>query len=166
MKFLDIIFESRVYADNSNTGDIVKTFQDKGHYKWFNTDGVSDMPAKDVEDALRYTLEALATKFGYKMKRVVIKDKGVVVGFLIWSDMGNPYIDDIGDGETYPVLLSTAILPEYRGKGLLRRMIDKSGIQKPYLVHTSKLSPIGLWEKMGCSVVKDHGSGNAIEKCN
>lgn len=166
MKLTDIILENRVYTDKSDTNNIVQTFKDKGHYKWFDTKGLSDIPAETLEYSLKHTLETLAVVYGYKMKRVVVKDKGVIVGFLIWSDIGNPNIDDIGDGETYPVLLATAISPEYRGKGLLRKMINKSGISNPYLVHTSKLSPIGLWEKMGCSVVKKIGAGNAVEKCN
>jgi len=166
MKLTDTILEKRVYTDKSNTADIVQTYQDKEHYKWFDTKNVPEIPADTLEYSLKHTLEALAVSYGYEMKRVVIKDKGEIVGFLIWSDMGNPNIDDIGDGEKYPVLLATAISPEYRGQGLLRKMINKSGIGRPYLVHTSKISPIGLWEKMGCSVVKNIGFGNAVEKCN
>jgi hypothetical protein len=166
MNLNDIILEKRVYIDKSDTNNIVKTFQDDGHYKWFDTKNIQDVPTDVLEHTLKHTLESLAVSYGYKMKRVVIKDKGVIVGFLIWSDMGNPYLDNIGDGENYPVLLATAILPEYRGQGLLRKMVDKSNIKHPYLVHSSRLSPIGLWEKMGCSVVKKLGGGNALEKCN
>ena len=46
----------------------------------------------------------------------------------------------------------------------LKNMIDKSKVPKPYLVHTSPLSPPGVWEKFGCRKVKEIGRFNYVEK--
>ena len=159
------VVETKVYSDKSNNDDINKSFINQGHYKWFDTDKITQYPKNVIEYSLKMTLNTLYTVYGYQLKRVVVKDKGVIVGFLIWSDSGSE-LDDIGDNKNYQVLLATAISPEYRGKGLLRRMIEKSGIQKPYLVHTSIMSPEGLWKKMGCEVVKDIDINNKVEMCD
>ena len=99
------------------------------------------------------------------MKRVIVKDKGETVAFLIWSDKGGD-VDNLNNDKEYQVILATAVNPEYRRRGLLKTMLLKSGIQKPYLVQTSDLSPTGLWEKLGCKKVKELGGGNYIERCN
>lgn len=162
------IKEQRIVHDRSKTNDIVKSFEDQGHHKWFD---IIDPEYKktilphQLEQALKYGLGYLTSVYGYNLKRVVIKDKGEIVGFLIWTNKGGE-IDDLGDSQTYPVIIATAIHPNYRNRGLLRMMINKAGILKPYLVQTSALSPIGLWEKMGCKMVKDVGQGNKIEKCD
>jgi ribosomal protein S18 acetylase RimI-like enzyme len=160
------ITETRVYSDKSDTKNIVNTYMDQGHHKWFDSGNVDYMEKENLEYVLRNSLYFLSTHLKYEMKRVVIKDKGKVVGFLVWSDNSNPKIDDIGDNKKYSILLATAIHPDYRGKGLLRRMINKSGIQKPYLVHTSRITPKGLWEKMGCKIVKNLPNDNFVQKCD
>jgi hypothetical protein len=168
MKLLDILKETLDISDKyRGSKDIVKTFQNKGHYKWMDylKPGVN-VPKKDLDLGLRNTLEILVNQFNYKLKRVVIKDKGEIVSFLIFTDNGNESIDNIGDGNTYPVLIATAVEPEYRNRGLLKMMIDKSNIQKPYLVHTSVISPPGLWEKFGCKIVKELSDDNKIMKCD
>lgn len=162
------ISEQKVLRDKSTTDDIVKSFEDEGHYRWFKVvdPNITDKyPAAYLEMALKYGLGQLTKMYGYDLKRVVIKDKGKIVGFLIWTNKGSD-VDDIGDNKIYPVILSTAIHPDYRNRGLLRMMLNKSGIEKPYLVQTSSLSPIGLWEKMGCKIVKKMELGNNIEKCD
>jgi hypothetical protein len=160
------VVETKVYSDKSNNDEISNSFINQGHYKWFNTEKYSNYPKHIIEYSLMMTLKTLHKQYGYQLKRVVVKDKGEIVGFLIWSDSGSK-LDDLGDDKNYQVLLATAVSPEYRNKGLLRKMIEKSGIQKPYLVHTSVMSPEGLWEKMGCKVVKKlDDNDNKIEMCN
>jgi len=168
MKLLDLLKEQRVVYDKSKTDNIVNSFETQDHHKWFdNTDPeiAKQIPASTLEQSLKYSLRYLTSVYGYDLKRVVVKDKNVIVGFLIWANKGKK-LDDLGDNQTYPVILATAIQPDYRGRGLLKMMINKSNIKKPYLVQTSALSPIGLWMKMGCNVVKELGAGNKIEKCN
>lgn len=163
------IGEQRVSRDKSNTDDIIKSFEDKGHYKWFDVNNLNVFPPyvtpQMLEYSLKKTLNTLSKTFGYSLRRVVVKDKGEIVGYLIWSDKGGE-LDDLGDGQTYSVILATAIHPDYRRRGLFKMMINKSNIQKPYLVQTSVFSPDGFWGKMGCEAVKDVGNGNTIEKCN
>lgn len=162
------IKEQDIEYDKSGVDDIIQSYEKSGHYKWFDylDPSVKGMiPQDSLEDSLKNTLSELKKRFGYELKRVVVKDKEQIVGFFIWSDKGS-YIDNIGDNKTYQVILSTAIHPEYRNRGLLKKMIEKSGIQRPYLVQTSWISPIGFWERMGCSVVKNMGNGNKIEKCD
>ena len=162
------LLEYVTIADKSDNSNIVKSFEDQGHYKWFdyiNPDSKFSMSPEFLEHALRKTLSNLALRFGYQMKRVVVKDKGQIVGFLIWSDKGSS-LDNLGNNRNYQVILATAVHPEYRNRGLLKTMLMKSGIQKPYLVQTSDISPIGLWQKMGCKKVKPVGGGNYIERCN
>lgn len=160
--------EQDISIDNSGNDEILKTFKEKGHYQWFD---YLDPKLKDkikpfmLNIALKYGLERLTKQYGYNLKRVIVKDKDEVVGFFIWTDKGTE-IDDIGDGKVYPVILSTAVHPEYRNRGLLKRMIETSGIEKPYLVQTGPISPIGLWEKLGCKIVKKIAGGNSLKKCD
>jgi ribosomal protein S18 acetylase RimI-like enzyme len=168
MKLLDLLQEQRVVYDKSKTDNIVNSFETQGHHKWFDNidpEITKQIPARTLEQSLKYGLGYLTKIYGYNLKRVVVKDKNVIVGFLIWTNKGKE-LDNLGDNQTYPVIIATAIHPDYRGRGLLKMMINKSNIEKPYLVQTSTLSPIGLWQKMGCNVVKDIGDGNKIEKCN
>jgi|LauGreDrversion4_2_1035121.scaffolds.fasta_scaffold330026_1 hypothetical protein len=145
--------------------EILKSFQ-KDHYKWMDyIDPDTNLPKEDLERALKYTLDVLVKDYKYKLKRVVIRDKGEIVSFLIFTDSGHEVIDNIGDGNTYPVLIATAVHPDYRNRGLLRMMIDNSNMKKPYLVHTSVVSPPGLWEKFGCKIVKELSDKNKIMKC-
>jgi ribosomal protein S18 acetylase RimI-like enzyme len=162
------IGEQRVVRDRGKTGDIVKSFEDKGHYKWFNikdSEFLKHIPYNYLEFAMKKSLDTLTSKFNYTLKRVVVKDKGEIVGYLVWANKGSE-LDDIGDNQTYKVIVATAIHPEYRKRGLFKMMLDKSGIQKPYLVQTSSFSEAGFWENMGCKVAKEIGDGNKIEKCN
>jgi ribosomal protein S18 acetylase RimI-like enzyme len=162
------IDEQRVVRDKGKTGDIVKSFEDGGHYKWFNikdNEFAKRIPYNYLEFAMKKSLNTLTSMYGYTLKRVVVKDKGEIVGYLIWADKGSE-LDDIGDNQTYKVIVATAIHPDYRRRGLFKMMINKSGIQKPYLVQTSSFSEVGFWENMGCKVAKEIGDGNKIEKCD
>ena len=151
-------------VDNVDPKRIVRSFVKNDHHKWFDK-GNTDLDDDTLRDGLNNQIAQYESWYGDNLKKVVIKDKGKIVGFLIWTNRGGQ-IDDLGDGESYPVLLSTAIDPEYRNRGLLKMMIERAGLQKPYLVHASDISPIGLWQKMGCKVAKHLGGGNKIEKCD
>jgi ribosomal protein S18 acetylase RimI-like enzyme len=167
MKLLNIVKEILdVSGEYGDSNDIVTTFQNKEHYKWMDYLNPEAKISKfDLDMSLKYTLDALNKVYGYILKRIVVKDDGEIVGFLIYSYKGHSQLDDIGDGKIYPVLLSTAVHPNYRNKGLLKMMVDRSELKKPFLVHVSLISPPGLWEKFGCKVVKDMSDGNKIMKC-
>jgi N-acetylglutamate synthase-like GNAT family acetyltransferase len=146
--------------------DIIKTFKNKEHYKWFDYLNPNvDIPRNSLEVIMKDGLDMLTKMFKYKLDRVVIKDKGEIVAFLIYTKEGK-IIDDIGDGNKYPVLLSVAVKPEYRNKGLLKMMIEKSGVKKPYLVQTGVITTPEVWEKLGCKVVKKIDTYNSIQKCD
>ena len=151
-------------VDNVDPKRIVRSFVKNDHHKWFDK-GNLDIDDNQLRDGLNSAIQQYEVWYGDDLRKIVVKDKGKIVGFLIWAIRGI-YIDDLDDGETYPVLLSTAIDPEYRNRGLLKMMIERAGLQKPYLVHVSPISPVGLWEKIGCKVVKHMGNGNKIAKCD
>lgn len=119
---------------------------------------------------MMYTMKFLSSK--YDLSRVVVKDKGEIVGFLIYSytnkDKEEIETDEISE-DNYPVLLATAVKPEYRERGLLKLMINNAKIDKPFLVQTSQISTPQVWEKIGCKVLYDlsdkYGEGNKIELC-
>jgi hypothetical protein len=136
-----------------------------GQYEWFNND-YSHINVKDLKNGLKNGLNVYRSIYGNSLKRVVAKDGNIPAGYLIYVENSHIHIDNIGDGKKYPVICSTAVNPDYRNKGILKGMIDKSGIQKPYLVHASLLSPPNLWERFGCkSVKKLDDNGNEILKC-
>lgn len=147
--------------------DTLKMVQDYegGQYKWFNND-YSHIKTNNIDAQLKKALYIYRVFYGDTLKRVIAKDDDIPVGYLIYTKRSYSSFDDIGDGETYPVICSTAVNPEYRNQGILRGMIQKSGIGDPFLVHSSYLSPPNLWEKFGCKPVKDlEGEGNQILKC-
>lgn len=157
----------RAYTKDKGNDEIVSTFQDKGHYKWFDyVNPEFKIEPNDLENGLRNTLDYLTKYYGYNLKRVVIKDKGEIVAFLIYIDKNDKPHTNTDDGKTYPVLVSTAVHPDYRNRGLLKMMINKSGITKPYLVQTSAISPPGFWEKHGCKIIKRFDQFNSLEKCD
>lgn len=154
-----------ISKDRKNDSDIMVKDYEGGQYKWFNND-YSRIKINDLDLALKRALSQYRTIYGNNLKRVIAKDDGIPVGFLIYTLEGNPYIDNIGDGKTYPVVCSTAVNPNYRNKGILKGMIEKSGIGKPFLVHASYLSPPNLWERFGCKPAKNlDNNGNQLLKC-
>lgn len=151
--------------DRKNDSDRMVKDYEGGQYKWFNND-YSRIKVNDLDLALKRALSQYRTIYGNNLKRVIAKDDGIPVGFLIYTLEGDPYIDNIGDGKIYPVVCSTAVNPEFRNKGILKSMIEKSGIGKPFLVHASYLSPENLWERFGCKHAKNFDDkGNKILKC-
>jgi hypothetical protein len=154
-----------ISKDRKNDSDRMVKDYEEGQYKWFNND-YSRIKSDNIDLALKRALSAYRRIYGNNLKRVVAKEDGIPVGFLIYTLESSSHIDDIGDGKTYPVICSTAVNPEYRNKGILKGMIDKSGIGKPFLVHASYLSPPNLWERFGCKHAKDlDDQGNEILKC-
>lgn len=164
-----IISEDYVVDDDPSTPeDVEKSFVDKGHYKWFDqrSDELKNYPESMIMDSLKTTLGYLRRVFNYNLKRVFVKDGGEIVAFLIFSDTNEKKerISD-KDGNRLNVILATAVDPEYRNRGLLRKMIMRANLGFPYLVHTSHISPHHVWEKLGCTPVVDMGQGNKVEKC-
>ena len=163
-----LLREQSLESDNLSSTEISKSYKDNKHYQWFDylNPRHKDISKDYLEFILKSSIDVYVYKLKYKVKRIVTKNNdGEIIGFLIYADKGTK-MDDLGDGKEYPVILSTAVNPNYRNQGILKNMIDKSGIPKPYLVHTGPLSPPGLWEKFGCRQVKslEYG-GNAIKKC-
>ena len=162
-----IIETLRSDIEDKGNDEIISTYQNKGHYKWFdylNPD--IEIKPYDLEYGLKHSISHLTKVYGYNLKRVVIKDKDEIVAFLIYIDKNDKEFTDVGDGKTYPVLVSTAVHPDYRNRGLLKMMINKSGLTKPYLVQTSAISPPGFWEKLGCKIIRKYDQFNALEKCD
>lgn len=154
-----------ISKDRKNDTDRMVKDYEEGQYKWFNND-YSRIKSDNIDLALKRALSTYRVFYGNNLKRVIAKEDGIPVGFLIYTLEGNSYFDNIGDGKTYPVVCSTAVNPEYRNKGILKGMIEKSGIGKPFLVHASYLSPPNLWERFGCKHAKDlDNQGNEILKC-
>lgn len=162
------LIEELIPSSDDNSDDIIKSYEDDGYYKWFD---YIDPEYRDkinpyhLESVLKKSLSIYRNRFGYDLKRVVIKDKGKVVAFLIYSNTTGTK-EGLGDDATYTVLLSTAVHPDYRQRGLLRRMIDAANIQKPYLVHTSSISTPHVWEKLGCKIVKEVPGSGQVQKCD
>jgi hypothetical protein len=162
-----LLKEQSFEGDNLSSNEISNSYKDNKHYQWFDyLDPKFIVPKIDMEAALKNTIDLYINQLKYNIKRIVAKnDNGDIIGFLIFTDKGTN-IDNFGDGKEYPVILSTAVNPDYRNKGILKNMIDKSKVPKPYLVHTSPLSPPGVWEKFGCRKVKEIGRFNYVEKCD
>lgn len=161
-----LLKEQSFEDDNLSSTEISNSYKDNKHYQWFDyLDPKVYISKFNLESLLRDSIDTYVNKLKYNIKRIVAKNNnGDVIGFLIFADKGTN-IDNLGDGKEYPVIVSTAVNPDYRNKGILKNMIDKSGIRKPYLVHTGPLSPPGVWEKFGCRKVKDLPGLNYVEKC-
>ena len=165
LQFLREQFDTQSDVDGDN---IVKSYEDNEHYKWFDyidPKFKGMIPPDQLEFSLKKGVEYLKNMFNYDLKRIVVKDKGEVVAFLIYSYTTGKR-EGLNDETPYPVLLSTAVHPDYRQRGLLKKMIESAGIQKPYLVQTSIISTPLVWEKMGCKVVAHRPPVGQVEKCN
>jgi ribosomal protein S18 acetylase RimI-like enzyme len=160
--------EVSVSDDESDSLNIVKSHVDDEHWRWMHDPKqlakILGSDIKHVEYSLSQLLAQMQKGFGYNLKRVLITDRDVVVGYFIWATEGKS-IDDLGDGKKYPVIINTAIHPSYRGRGLFTKMLQKANLQRPFLVHIGVVSPIKMWEKLGCKPVKNVGQGNFISKC-
>ena len=148
--------------DNNKVANVTKN-----QTHWFDYFGPSlqQYSKVDIDRSLKYTMDWLKDR--YKLKRVVAKDNNKDVGFFVWSKTTPDKEEWIpGDTTEYDVILATAIDPKYRGQGLLKNMIQKSGVQKPFLVQTSDLSTPEVWSKIGCTPVMKYKDGQGtLEKC-
>jgi hypothetical protein len=156
--------------DDSNQDDIVSSHEKEGYWQWLHDD--LDALAKQfgaplglIKVGLQKVLFSAKRYFDYDLKRVLVADDDKVVGFLVWADQGKE-IDNLGDGNNYPVVIATAISPEYRGKGLFNKMLAKSEIKKPFVVQLNPTSPMDFWGRYGCKIEKELQDGNKIAKCN
>jgi Acetyltransferase (GNAT) family len=168
-QFNFLISEEINYQTGGEQSDIVSDFTKDKYAKWFDykAPSIKHMRNADLENSINYVMNSYLNQ-KYKLKRVLVKDDGQLVGFLIYS-ITTPEKENIKnkiDENEYPILLSTAISPEYRNRGLLKKMIEKANIQKPFLVQTSALSTPGIWKKLGCEEIYYLGQGNSIEFCN
>lgn len=158
-----------VEYDPSSPSDVAKSYENKGHYKWFDhrNKEISDIPEVILLNWLKKTITHLKENYNYDLKRVFVKDNDEIVAFLIYSET-NEKKEEISNDENKKinVILSTAVNPKYRNRGLLKKMIFKSNIGTPFLVHTSHISPHIVWEKFGCKPIVDRGNGNYVEICN
>jgi hypothetical protein len=160
-------FTTKLDDDND---EIIKSYE-SSHWEWIS-EKVGDLaqlmgrPLDIVKYSLRKILDTINKQFNYNLKRIIVVNKeNEAVGFLVWSDKTGQ-LDDLGDGHNYPVIIATAIAPEYRGKGLYNMMIQGSKLQKPYLVHLNNAtSPMSFWNKQGCKIEKEIDNVNGIGKC-
>jgi hypothetical protein len=160
-------FTTKLDDDND---EIIKSYE-SSHWEWIS-EKVGDLaqlmghPLYIVKYSLQKTLNTINKQFNYNLKRIIVVNKeNDAVGFLVWSDKTGQ-LDDLGDGHNYPVIIATAIAPEYRGKGLYNMMIQGSKLQKPYLVHLNNAtSPMSFWNKQGCKIEKEIDNVNGIGKC-
>jgi hypothetical protein len=155
--------------DTTQKTDVSTDFVKDKYAKWFDykSPKLKHMSFSQIEDSLNFTMD-FYLKRQYKLKRILVKDDNELVGFLIYSTTTpkQEKIEDILEDKSYPILLSTAIAPNYRNRGLLKQMIDKANITKPFLVHTGQISTPGVWEKLGCRKIKNIDNDNFVELCN
>lgn len=158
-----------VKLDDSDPDEIVSSHENEGYWEWLHDDLNAlakhfNAPLDYIKANLQKVLYAAKVYFKYDLKRVLVSDNDKVVGFLVWSDQGTE-IDNLGDGNNYPVVIATAIAPEYRGRGLFNMMLKKSEIKKPFVVQLNATSPMSFWGKFGCRVEKEFPNGNKVAKC-
>lgn len=136
---------------DNNYGDS-KWFDYHGYYSYLFKDNPENLK-KAIDDTMNYLNNE------YDVKKIVLKDNGNTVAFIVYSKTTFKKEDEYGnskyanDENEYDIILSTAIHPDYRGKGLLNLMIKKANIIKPFLIHTSDLTTPGVWEKYGCKPI-------------
>lgn len=152
---------------NNLNFDIINN-DDYGNPKWFNYHGKHSNYFKvnptELESSIKYTINYLNKN--YKTNKILIKDNGETVAFMLFTKntLKKEGIDT-NDDNLYDLILSTAIHPDYRRKGLLNLMIKKTNLIKPFLIHTSDITTPGVWEKFGCKPIKDLGQGNQLQFC-
>lgn len=116
---------------------------------------------------LGYTLDYYENH--YFLKKLIVRDNDLIVGFLIWT-IGTKEDEEIENeivpyDTTFPVVLSVGVHPEYRKKGILKKMLEEGGITSNFIVHTNPvISSDGLWKKFGCIPVK-YVNGGQKEFC-
>ena len=135
---------------------------------WFS---IEDPRVNLNRHQLNFSLKMVLEKYkrDYDVRVVKVKDGDKVIGFLLYS-MTNKNKEEITDEgfprHEFPIVLSTAIDPNYRGQGLLTKMLQKANIINEFLVHTSGVSPRKIWDRYNCKVVHDFGvEKGGVEYC-
>ena len=172
----DYVFDSSINEDVEYGDDESKSPHEIVDVNWFdlNLDALSDYDRQMVEKLkndnvfdkwFQQTMAQLLRRYS-TVNKVIAKEDGKMVGFLIWAQT-TPKLEGVSDDETpIPVIVSTAVSPNYRKKGLYNNIFSKTGISGDYLVHASKvLSPFEFWERKGCKVVHDINYNNKIMYC-
>lgn len=157
-----------VISINPEKKDIVNKTKDQMDWMDYRSSELKKMaPENHIKAMLKMGMDILKNK--YKLKRVVVKDDDVDVGFLIYSKT-TENMEKISDNtsKSYDVVLATAINPKYRQQGLLKRMMESANINRPFFVQTSLITTPLVWEKLGCSPIRnmdEFGPGNVIQIC-
>ena len=156
--------EIEIENNDDNVSDDFNNFE---HYVWF--DVPSGIPQGYFKQAMSETMKMLSNK--YNLKRVIVRNEGEIVGFLIYSytTKNKEGLKKDKDKTQYPVILSVAIHPDYRNQKLFHKMMEIGKITTPFLVHVNnQISPMGLWNKLGCKSIYDHPfpmTGNSVCQC-
>jgi hypothetical protein len=145
---------------------------------WFNINlsKLTDMERKGIEqlkkhnkfeNVFKQSVKNLLKRYP-KVNKIVARKDGEIIGYLIWVE-STPKMEGIKDLNStikIPVIVSTAISPDYRGQGLYNNLFKNSGIGRDYLVHVSNvLSPYEFWEKKGCKTIREINYQNKILYC-
>lgn len=174
MGLLSEITNTDIKITNELSTDINKIIKPN----WFNMNfnKISDVERKGIEKLKKYNLfdnvfkqsiEKLLQKYS-KTNKIVARKNDEIIGYLIWVET-TPIIEkiiDLDPSMKIPVIISTAINPDYRNQGLYNNLFDNSGINGDYLVHASEvLSPFEFWKKKGCKTIREINYQNKILYC-
>lgn len=163
-----LMSEELNFKTDDSQSNIIDDFSKQKLANWFDykSPEISHLTKGDIAFNLNHVMKYYYGQH-YKLKRVLVKDDNELVGFLVYSETTpkKENIEKLIDDKTYPIILSTAISPQYRNRGLLTKMFEKAKIQKPFIVHTSQISTPGIWDKFGCKKIKEVGVGGYVEYC-
>lgn len=125
------------------------------------------MKTNQFENWFKQSVKHLLKRYS-KVNKIVARKDGEMIGYLIWAET-TPAIEGIQGLEPtskIPVIVSTAINPNYRGQGLYNDMFNRSGIGGEYLVHASDvLSPYEFWKNKGCETIREIDYQNKVLYC-
>jgi hypothetical protein len=126
------------------------------------------MKTNQFENWFKQSVKQLLTRYS-KVNKIVARKDGDMIGYLIWAETTPEMEGIVGLDDptiTIPVIVSTAINPNYRGQGLYNNMFNKSNINGDYLVHASDvLSPYEFWKNKGCETIREVDYQNKVLYC-
>lgn len=126
------------------------------------------MKTNQFENWFKQSVKQLLTRY-FKVNKIVARKDGEMIGYLIWAETTPEMEGIVGlDDPTIPipVIVSTAINPNYRGQGLYNNMFNKSNINDNYMVHASDvLSPYEFWKNKGCETIREIDYQNKVLYC-
>lgn len=126
------------------------------------------MKTNQFENWFKQSVKQLLTRYS-KVNKIVARKDGEMIGYLIWDETTPEMEGIVGlDDPTIPipVIVSTAINPNYRGQGLYNNMFNKSNINGDYLVHASDvLSPYEFWKNKDCETIREIDYQNKVLYC-